>query len=129
MKPKELENIKKDHEQILSDLKVDVIFIRGALNRYPNNFKIKRLKDLLSSFECVLNNYNEDMLKNVPEEEDLADITCWDSDEIDQVIYNYVEGDISYEEAKKKIKEIEAKYEKEEKEGVLVELDTREGEI
>lgn len=129
MKPKDINYLTQNHKQKCGELKSHMNYMNLILKDYPENFKIKRLKDLLSSFECILNNYSEDMLKNVPEEEDLVDITCWDSDEIDQVIYDYVEGDISYEEAKKKIKDLEAKYEKEEKEGVLVELDTREGEI
>lgn len=114
MIPSKFEELEKEHTKNVEEMMKLANQIDLTLIKYPKTYKRSVLRDFIGSFKENLKRLDYAILENVPERRDLEGLTDYDSEELDEVYSEYMEKDISYDEAVKKIKEINDRYIEEE---------------
>lgn len=110
MKPQELEHLKKNFKVDVEEMSHYLCITREILKHYPNNFTRQYIERCIVSADEYLRNMDKKLLENVQEKEDLSGLTNYDSDEIQKVVNEYYDCGIDYNEAVKRIKDLERKY-------------------
>lgn len=110
MIPSKFEELEKEHTQNVKEMMDLSNQINLILIKYPKSYRRSVLRSFIDSFRENLKKLDYTLLTNKPEWKDLEGLTNYDSEELDEIYSKYMEEEISYDEAVKKIKEIHNKY-------------------
>lgn len=108
------ESLTYEQKMLVSEMLERAKDIEEYLKGFPDNDKVRILNSLISSFNENLKHHYMYLNENkYPHKEQLYSVTCWDSDEIEDVYEKYESGEYNFEKAKEEILKLEKRYEKE----------------
>lgn len=116
MKPDEFRELEEVHNYYVIRMQELANNILSYLAYYPDNKWNKELYSFIASFKENLKYHACHLLKNIPEEEDLKDLTCWDDGKTTrEILKDYLSEEISYNRAVELIIEFDKKCEEQDK--------------